>query len=148
MADKPPDPAEGARSRKRPAPTIDLKATEVPGEPQAPPAQESAAAPEQSEADRESKPWQWPWPAPQINGQMMAAGLAGAAIMTATLILLWFAGLVPARYESSSAADSGSITALNERVGRVESATAKIPYDSSIRSEEHTSELQSPVHLV
>jgi len=131
MADKPPDPAEGARSRKRPAPTIDLKATEIPGEPQAAPAQESAAAPEQSEPDQESGSWQWLWPAPQINGQMMAAGFAGAAIMTVALIILWFAGLVPARYDGSST-DSASLTALNERVGRVESATAKTPNDSSI----------------
>ena len=132
MADKPPDPAEGARSRKRPAPTIDLKATEVPGEPQAAPAQGSSAASEQSEPDHESERSQWPRPTPQINGQMMAAGFAGAAIMTVALIILWFAGLVPARYDSSSAADSASITALNERVGRVESATAKIPNGSSI----------------
>src|SRR5689334_11988662 len=114
MADKPPDPAEGARKRKRPAPTIDLKATEIPGEPQAAPARESSAASEQSEPDHESEPLHWPWPTPQINGQMLAAGFAGAAIMTVALIVLWFAGLVPARYDSSSAADSASITALNE----------------------------------
>lgn len=132
MADKPPDPAEGARSRKRPAPTIDLKATEVPGEPQDAPAQESASASEHSESGQESRPWQWSWPVPQINGQMMAAGFAGAAVMTVALIILWFAGLVPVRYAGSSATDSASITALNERVGRVESATAKIPNDSSI----------------
>jgi hypothetical protein len=130
MADKPPDPAEGARSRKRPAPTIDLKATEVPGDPQAAPPQDSATASEQPEPVHESEPRHWP--APQINGQMMAAGFAGAAIMTVALIILWFAGLVPARNDSSSATDSASISALNERVGRVESATAKIPNDSSI----------------
>ncbi|HXX09652.1 MAG TPA: hypothetical protein VEJ43_16475 [Pseudolabrys sp.] len=132
MADKPPDPAEGARSRKRPAPTIDLKATEVPGEPQAAPAQESASASDQSEPDQETRPGQWPWPAPQINGQIITAGFAGAAVMTVALIILWFAGLVPARYDAGSTTDSASITALSERVGRVESATAKIPGDSSI----------------
>jgi len=129
MADKPPDQPEGARNRKRPAPTIDLKATEIPGEPQAAPAEESPA-PEQT-GPHESPRRQWPWPAPQINWQMMAAGFASAAIMTVALIILWFAGLVPARYEGSSA-DSASITALSERVGRVESATAKIPNDSNI----------------
>ena len=131
MADKPPDPAEGARNRKRPAPTIDLKATEIPGEPQAAPVQEPAA-PEQPEPDHESESWRWPWPAAQINGQMTAAGFAGAAIMTVALIILWFAGLVPARYDGSSGTDSVSINALNERMGRVESATAKIPNDSNI----------------
>ena len=132
MADKTPDPAEGAGSRKRPAPTIDLKATEVPGEPEAAPAHESAAAPEQSAAGHESGPWRWPWPTPQIDGQILVAGFAGAAVMTVALVMLWFAGMVPARYDGQAAPDSTSIAALNERVGKVESATAKIPNDSSI----------------
>ena len=131
MADKTPDSAEGARSRKRPAPTIDLKATEVSGEPQVPPVHESAAE-ERLATDHQSEGERWAWSAPHIDRHVLVAGFAGAAIMTSALIVLWFAGMVPARYDGSFATDSASITALNERVGKVESATAKIPSDSSI----------------
>jgi hypothetical protein len=132
MPDKTPDPAEGARNRKRRAPTIDLKATEVSGEPQPSPAHESAAAQEQSAGGHESGPGRWAWPLLKIDRQILVAGFAGAAIMTVVLLALWFAGLVPARYDNVSGTDSASITALTERVGKVESATAKIPNDSSV----------------
>lgn len=134
MADKTPDPADGARNRKRPAPTIDLTASEVTADAQHVAADEPQAepTPEQSAASHESEPWRWTWPAAHIGWQTLVAGFAGAAIMTAALLALWFAGLVPARYDGSLGTDSASISALNERIGKVESATAKIAKDSSV----------------
>src|SRR5579872_5734635 len=105
MADKPtpPDPAEGARRRKRPAPTIDLTATEVPKsaeQPQAAADEPAAAPPEPSAPPDEANTAHDPEPglhtgsapaAPAI-WQIFIAGFAGAAIMTAALLGLWFAG--------------------------------------------------------
>jgi hypothetical protein len=135
-----PDPAKAAHRRKRSAPTIDLTASEVAadvpnvaaGEAQGGPAPESDTVQEQSVGAHDSEPRRWIWPAAYIGWQPLAAGLAGAAIMTVALFALWSAGLVPARYDNSSIMDSPSITTLNERVGKVESATAKIPNDSSV----------------
>ena len=103
MADKrtTPDPADHAR-RKRPAPTIDLEATEMPaaGEPPVTP----DPAQEQPEAARETEPadgdnvtyrTRGTWPAALPT---LFAGFAGAVIITAVLFALWFAGLVPGRY--------------------------------------------------
>jgi len=129
MADKTPDPAEGARSPKRPAPTIDLPASEVKREPG------PEAAPEQPDAEPASK--SWPWPRIDLDWRMLAAGFAGAALMTGALAVLWLTGLIPGRYDVAPAVDSASISALNERVGKVESATAKIPNeagDNAMRS--------------
>jgi hypothetical protein len=132
MADKTPDPADGAR--KRPAPTIDLTATEVPTEGQQAAAAEphSGPTPEQSAAAHASEPGQWTRLAANIGGQTLVAGLAGAAIMTIVLLALWSAGLVPARHDGSFSADPGSINALNERIGKVESVTAKIPKEPGV----------------
>ena len=134
MAHKTPDPADGARNRKRPAPTIDLTAAEVTADAQHVAADEPQAepAPEQSAASHEAEPWRWNWPAAQFGWQTLVAGLAGAAIMTVALLALWSAGLVPGRYDGSFGPDSASISALNERIGKVELATARIPKDSSI----------------
>jgi len=134
MADKTPDSAGGARKRKRPSPTIDLKATEISREPKPTPTDESVGPREQPAPDLESERRRRASasPAPQIGWQILAAGLAGAAIMTAAFVMLWFAGMVPARYAGQPAADSSSIAELNERIGKVESATAKIPSDSSV----------------
>ena len=142
MSDKrtTPDPAEAAHRRKRSAPTIDLTASEVTadvpnvaaGEPQGEPMPESDPAQEQSAGVHEAEPRRRIWPAAHIDWQPLAAGFAGAAMMAGALFAFWSAGLVPARYDSTSTTDSPSITALSERVGKVESATAKIPNDSSV----------------
>lgn len=132
-------PAKAARRSKRSAPTIDLTASEVAvdvpnvatGEAQDAPPPESDPVQEQSVGAHDSESRHWIWPA-YIGWQPLAAGFAGGAIVTVALFALWFAGLVPARYGNTSTTDSPSISALTERVGKVESATAKIPNDSSI----------------
>lgn len=148
MADKrtTPDPPEGARRRKRPTPTIDLTATEVP----------EAAGTEQLHATAAEPATKPPEPDPALdeadaahnperaghNGsmrtgpaawQIFAAGFAGAAIMTAALLALWFAGLVPSRDAESVSADPASIAALNAQIAKIESTIAKLPAsDASI----------------
>ena len=141
MADKrtTPDPAEGGR-RKRPAPTIDLTATEVSAsapadEPQAVAGEKAAPPPEpdpaqeQPEAARESEPADKYDGSSQKQGsppwQILLAGFAGAAAMTAALFALWFAGLVPDRYGGST--DAASIGALNDRMARAEAVISKLP---------------------
>ncbi len=142
MADKrtTPDPAEGARRRKHPAPTIDLTATEVPedaaaGQPQATTNESAAATPEPSGVDDRPDAAHDSEPASR-NGstrtapaiwQIFVAGLAGAAIMTATLLALWFTGLVPARDGGQAIADPASVAALNLRLAKIESSIAKLP---------------------
>ena len=150
MADKrtTPDPAEGARRRKRPAPTIDLTATEVPEaasaeQPQAaadePPAipPEPPAGPDGAEAAHDPE-------AGLHNGstrtavpawQIFVAGFAGAAIMTVALFALWFAGLVPSREAGSAIADPESVAALNQRMAKMESSIAKLPASDQGMSE-------------
>jgi hypothetical protein len=134
MADKrtTPDPAEGARRRKRPAPTIDLTATEVP----------EVAADEPASAPTEPSPDHYgadtahdPEPdarrgstrtAPAV-WQIFIAGLTGAAITTAALLGVWFSGLVPSRDADPSIADPASVAALNQRLAKIESSIAKLP---------------------
>jgi hypothetical protein len=150
MADKrtTPDPAEGAGRRKRPTPTIDLTATEVPeaaatNEAQAEPAPESQAGPvdpsETNEpeaarnperADRNGSRWAGP-----AAWQIFAAGFAGAAIMMVALLALWFGGLVPSRDAELVSADLPSIAALNGRIAKIESSIAKPPASDSSISE-------------
>jgi len=148
MADKrtTPDPAEGARRRKRPAPTIDLTATEVPeaaatNEARAEPAPELQSGPADAPETNEPEAARNPEPADR-NGstragpatwQIFAAGFTGAAIMTVALLALWFGGLVPSRDAGPVSADSPSIAALNGRIARIESSITKLPAsDSSI----------------
>jgi len=136
MADKrtTPDPAEGARRRKGPAPTIDLTATEVAAksaadEPHSPPEQD---AHEQAEVVHDSEPANGRDGSSRKQGtawQVLFAGFAGAVIVTAMLSTLWLAGLVPARYDGSISADPASIAALNDRMARLEAA-AKTSSDS------------------
>ncbi len=132
MADKrtTPDPADQPR-RKRPAPTIDLEATEmpVPGDPPVTPdpAQgqpEGAREPEPADGDNATNRTRGTWPA---GLQTLFAGFAGAVIMTAALFALWLAGLVPGRYTTSTSADPASIAALNARIAKLEAAAAKSP---------------------
>ena len=150
MADKrtTPDPAEGARRRKRPAPTIDLTATEMPEAAAAQPPQagaDEAAAPppEPSVTDDGAGPAHAPKSGLR-NGskrtapaawQIFAAGFVGAAIMTAALLGLWFAGLVPARDTGSSVADPASGAALNQRLAKIEASIAKFPASDQGTSE-------------
>src|SRR5690349_16580578 len=94
MADKPTTPqAPGGRRRKREAPTIDLTATEVP------PAAE--AIPPQSEPQPEMRdpgPELAPQPGAQFSTGSVAAGIAGAVVMSLVMLALWYAGfsLAPA----------------------------------------------------
>ncbi|HVV60969.1 MAG TPA: hypothetical protein VHD14_04335 [Pseudolabrys sp.] len=152
MADKPtaPGAAEGARRRKRPTPTIDLKATEVtstatgeassPPPPEPPPATAGAAAadagPESpgntaSSSSRKAG----------LNGAMVASGIAGGALVALVLAALWLAGALPSRDNETNAlrarvaqleaqsrdapADSKALDELSSRLGKIETALAK-----------------------
>ena len=119
------DASSGARRKKRAGPTIDLTATEVP------PAQEAATSP----ADAPPSPAPEPPAAPPgsvfgspINAGTYIAGVAGAFAMTLILAALWLTGLLPVRYATApGAADTKSIDALTQRVGKIEDAVAKLP---------------------
>jgi len=119
----------GARRKKRTAPTIDLTASEVPT---ATPA-EPSPAPEPPPAAAESPPAD-PHASPlgaNINVATYIAGAVGAVAMTLILGVLWLTGLLPVRYETissgSAATDSRAVSALNERVGKIEETVAKLP---------------------
>ena len=135
MSDKrtTPDPAEGARRRKRPAPTIDLTATDVSASSSeheaqaAEPARDeppSEAAGSAAEGPASNSAKQRTWVAAR---QMFFAGLGGAAIVALALFGVWLAGLVPARQASPADAATASVAALNERLARIESSIAKTP---------------------
>jgi hypothetical protein len=149
MADKrtTPDPAEGARRRKRPAPTIDLTATEVPEakateQPQAA-AEEPPAAPPEPSADDGADAAHNPEPGMHISStrstpaiwQMFIAGFTGAVIMTVVLLGLWFAGMVPSRDADTAIADPASVAALNQRLAKIESSVANRPASDQGMSE-------------
>jgi hypothetical protein len=116
MSDKrtTPDPAEGERRRKRPAPTIDLTATEVPAADQPMLVERAgrAAATACSQAAHESEPARAASDRPKTRNSLAnaACGIAGAAIMTGVLVALAI-GLVPSRYAESTRADLASIAA-------------------------------------
>jgi hypothetical protein len=145
MSDKPPTPnsAEGARRRKRPAPTIDLTATDVSA---APPAHESDETTDRTPADspepqHEAEPaapahaaddgargWNW-----RTIRQASLAGIGGALAAMIILVGLWYAGLVPTRFGGSVMPDTASVSSLNERMARIEAAAAKpVPADPGI----------------
>src|SRR5262245_15294584 len=135
MADKPttPNPAGGGR-RKRTAPTIDLKATEVSTTSRAPDA-ETGEKPDQPtharSAETQTETQREPQPAgtvPQRGAalwQMLAAGCAGAAVMTGALFALWFGGVLPGQNGDSARGDSTATAALNDRIARIEAAAAR-----------------------
>ena len=115
MADKrtTPEAHAGARRRKRAAPTIDLTATEVKPaaggrrreqpaayEPQPPPA---APEPPPAAATRQRPAMPGHRPSGNFSGPTLAAGVAGAAMVTLVLFALWLTGLVPIRYAGSTA---------------------------------------------
>jgi len=152
MADKPtpPDTAEGARRRKRPAPTIDLTATEVPKSAEQPQAtaDEPAAAPPEPSAAHSAAPdgadtAHDPEPALRTGSmrsapgpwQIFIAGFSGAAVMTAVLSGLWFAGLVPARDGGPAVADPASVAALSQRLTKIEASIANLPASDQGTSE-------------
>lgn len=138
MADKPttPDPA-GGRRRKRPAPTIDLTATEVPPDKPAAQSSEQTDRPSQEHtAEAQTKAAREPEAGqdldhdgssqrPAVLWQTVLAGCAGAAMMMGVLLALWFGGLVPARTGETTRADSASTAALNDRIARLEAAAAR-----------------------
>ena len=129
------DPAEGARRRKRPAPTIDLTATDVSASSpdheshaaEPPPRDEhpSMEAPEpaaENPADNGARPGNW-----AATRQIFFAGLGGAAIVALVFLGVWLAGLVPARYANPVDAGSASVAGLNERLAKIESSIVRIP---------------------
>ena len=136
MADKPttPNPAGGGR-RKRAAPTIDLKATEVPTASQSPdsettekPDQTSHASSAETQTENQREPQSGAGAYPQGGAapwQMLAAGCAGAALMTAVLLALWFGGFLPLQNVETTRVDSTATAALNDRIARLEAAAAR-----------------------
>ena len=148
MADKPTTPqAPGGRRRKREAPTIDLTATEVPPAADAIPPQ-SEPPPEMRDAGPEPATQSAPPSGAQFSTGSVAAGIAGATVMSLVMLALWYAGfsLVPAgdtgapraqvaalqkqvqELESRAApADGKTLEALRARVGKIEEDIAKLP---------------------
>ncbi|MGH6790654.1 MAG: COG4223 family protein [Pseudolabrys sp.] len=155
MADKPtaPETAEGARRRKRPTPTIDLKATEVksattgqtPPPPPEPPraASEAASAGPDPETARRAEPpvsknagFSWP---------LAASGVVGGAVVALALAVLWLAGALPSRdnemtalrarvalletqlRNAPAAPDSKALDDLSQRLAKIETAITKLP---------------------
>jgi hypothetical protein len=128
------DASPGARRNKRAAPTIDLTATEV-----SPPQADTPPSPAQE--SEEALPRATPEPPPAeaatrsrgaaISMATLAAGAAGAVVMTLILAGLWLTGLVPVRYVTATSAtdivDSKSLDALNRRVSKIEETIAKLP---------------------
>ena len=148
MADKPTTPqAPGGRRRKREAPTIDLTATEVPPAAEAIPPQ-SEPPPEMRDAGPEPATQSAPPSGAQFSTGSVAAGIAGAAVMSFVMLALWYAGfsLAPAgdasalrtqvaalqkqvqQLESRAApADGKALETLRARVGKIEEDIAKLP---------------------
>ncbi len=137
MADKPttPDPAGGGR-RKRTAPTIDLKATEVstPSQASVPEAGKKPDQTSHAPSAETPEPPRTPDAAGTGDGSrqggaplwhMLAAGGAGAAIMTGVLLALWFGGFLPARNGEMVGADSTATAALNDRIAKLEAAATR-----------------------
>src|SRR6476661_4410344 len=150
-----PGPPDDAPRRKRPTPTIDLTATEVPAEAmddsppsERPPAQSQPEAADDSEAasvaGRNSSFKQPVW----LNAAGLAGGLFGAAVVATVLAALWFAGVLPVRYVASTdssdqvvalekqvrdlqnrpvSASGNQIDALAQRVTKIEGMLAKLP---------------------
>ena len=156
MADKRTGPGahEGARRGKRAVPTIDLTATEVkpavsesaPAPPQEPPQQPpplDAEIPPATAGEPRKAPGGF------FSGPTLAAGAAGAVIVTLVLFALWLTGMVPIRYAGSTATrarvtalemelhdlksrpagviDGKAIDALSQRIGKIEDALARLP---------------------
>src|SRR6476646_4305041 len=143
MADKPTTPqAPGGRRSKREAPTIDLTATEVP------PAAKAVPPSEPPPETRDPQPEPAPPPGAQFSTGSVAAGIAGAAVMSLVMLALWYAGfsLAPAGdtgaprvqvaalqkqvqelASRAAPADGKTLEALRARVGKIEEDIAKLP---------------------
>ena len=139
MADKRTTPEPGAGRRKRAAPTIDLKATEVPAtevpaaaatrEPPRASAEQpkAAAAPPQSPPPPSgggpsvSDPWHWL--STNMTGPSLASGLAGATLVAVLMFALWLTGAVPIRYAGSTATRA-RVTALEIEVQALQNRPA------------------------
>lgn len=135
MSDKrtTPDPAGSARRRKRPAPTIDLTATEVQAtgheEPHSEPSPAGPAQPAHPASDNEPEPGPAPESPPRtatmngdssrpsrlLSASALAGGFIGAAAVAIILSALWFAGAVPVRY-AASVDSSAQVVALEKQV--------------------------------
>jgi hypothetical protein len=131
MADKRTTPEEAASAgpRKRVVPTIDLIATEVP------PAVDSETAPAVEDVSAGEPPGEpsgapktsWIWPS-NISSSALAAGAAGAGIMTLVLFGFWMTGLVPSGTSTvASTVDTKTIDALNGRISKIEETITKLP---------------------
>src|SRR5262245_9894393 len=131
MSDKrtTPEPVEGASRRKRPAPTIDLTATDV-STPAPEPEPHATASPDGGHPSEEPESLanngvnQRHGVAPR---QLFFAGLGGAATFALVFFGLWLAGLMPVRHAGPSDAGSASVAALSERLAKIESSIARIP---------------------
>ena len=153
MADKPtaPGAAEGARRRKRPTPTIDLKATEVK------PASSVQMPPPPTEPPRAAGGTMGAGPAPEaaartepvrkagFNWAMAVSGVAGGAVVALVLIVLWLAGALPSRDNETTALrarvalletqlrsapatpDGKALDDLSQRLAKIETAITKLP---------------------
>jgi len=147
MADKRTTAPEGApqaapeepRRKKRAGPTIDLTATEVPPQSDAP--EQTAAPPEPPATANESPPQPTngaaaaaPATPPQAAFGIVtfAAGAAGGAIVLLALAALWLAGLLPLQLtgsnaKSQAAANTQALDALSQRVSALDDAIKKLP---------------------
>ena len=166
------DAAAGKSRRKRAAPTIDLTATEiapVTSEADPPPPSEPVAAsvPPVQEAWAQVTPDADDPPSPKagspgkpslaegfgISIPMLAAGVAGAAVMAVVLLTLWLSGLLPVRFaaltmmrarvtalemqlqdlqkrpapDAAAALDSKTLDPLTQRIAKMEESLAKLP---------------------
>jgi hypothetical protein len=131
MSDKrtTPEPVEGVSRRKRPAPTIDLTATDVSTpapepEPHAPASPDGEHPSEEPESLADNDVNQRHGVAPR---QLFFAGLGGAATVALVFFGLWLVGLVPVRHAGPSDAGPASVAALSERLAKIESSIARIP---------------------
>ena len=168
-----PDAAAGKSRRKRAAPTIDLTATDVtpatseadpppplePAAASAPPVQEARAQEQPRAEDIASSPPGAAKAKPSvaqgfgITLPVLAAGIAGAAVMAILLLTMWLTGLLPVRFAAltitrarvtalemqlqdlqkrpataaDAPADSKVIDTLTQRVARMEESLAKLP---------------------
>ena len=128
-----------------PPPVIAEPIEPPPPEPPEPPAPEyfSDAGPEPELPPQAAAKERW------FSGPALAAGLAGALIVSAIMAGLWLSGLVPIRYAGSTAmrarvtglemqmhdlqkrpaaaADTAAVDALNARVAKLEAEAGKIP---------------------
>ena len=128
MADKPTTPqAPGGRRRKREAPTIDLTATEVPPAAEAIPPQ-SEPPPEMRDAGPEPATQSAPPSGAQFSTGSVAAGIAGAAVMSFVMLALWYTGfsLAPA---GDTGAPRAQVAALQKQVQELELARRAAPAD-------------------